>query len=459
MQIAQTLTGRLKEWVGQEENQPPFILAFSCVVGILAGFGAFLLKRMIAWTHAGLNAALHLSIHQWWLVILPLVGILIAVAYQKWIAKGNMVHSTARILEYVNSKNYAIPRGMMINPIVACAVTLGFGGSAGSEGPIAYAGAAVGSNLGRTLGLNDDMLRIMIGIGAGAGIAGIFKSPIAGMLFTLEVLRMNLGAIPVTGLVASCVLASITCYACTGTSLYLPFTETADNSLHFGWVCGVGVFCGIYSIIYNSITKWMQKFFDTRKRKWVNWLSSGIIVGIILWMFPSIYGEGYPVMTKFINGDYSDVMTTGLMATGTADMTKFLIVLAAMLVLKALATVCTNSGGGVAGSFAPTLFVGAVAGTLFALLVKAIFGIELSVPLCALFGMSACFAGIIHAPVMAFFLVVEMTGTFQLMFPTFVCAVVSYATVKLITPASRYVESGLDDFSSLFTSKKTNQKS
>lgn len=454
MQIAQTLTARLKAWVGQEENQPPFILAFSCVVGILAGFGAFLLKWMIATVHSGLNTVFHLGEHQWMFAVLPLVGILIAVAYQKWIARGNMVHSTARILEYVNSKNYAIPRGMMINPIVACAITLGFGGSAGAEGPIAYAGAAAGSNLGRMLGLDQNLMRIVIGIGAGAGIAGIFKSPIAGMLFTLEVMKMNLGAIPVTGLVASCVLASITCYACTGTSLYLPFTETDIPNMRFGWVCGVGVFCGIYSIVYNSITKWMQKFFDSRKHPWVSWISSGLTVGMILWMFPSIYGEGYPVMTKFINGNYSDVLTSGLLATGTGNMTKFLLILAVMLVLKALATVCSNSGGGVAGSFAPTLFVGAMAGTLFALVVKATSGVELSVPLCALFGMAACFAGIIHAPVMAFFLVVEMTGTFQYMFPMFVCAVVSYATVKLITPASRYVESGLDDLTSLFARRK-----
>lgn len=453
MQAAQNLIAKLKAWVGQEENQSPFILAFSCVIGIMAGFGAFLLKWMISAIHRGLNAALHLGEHEWWLAVLPLVGILIAVGYQKWIAKGNMVHSTARILEYVNSKNYAIPKGMMINPIVACAITLGFGGSAGAEGPIAYAGAAAGSNLGRMLGLSEDLLRIMIGIGAGAGIAGIFKSPIAGMLFTLEVMKMNLGAIPVTGLVASSVLASITCYACTGTSLYLPFTQVDIPNMRFGWVCGVGVFCGLYSIVYNSITKWMQAFFDTRKRKWVSWVSAGVIVGVILWMFPAIYGEGYPVMTKFINGDYSDVMAKGLFATGTADMTKFMLVLAVMLVLKALATVCSNSAGGVAGSFAPTLFVGAVAGTLFALVIKGMFGIELSVPLCALFGMAACFAGIIHAPVMAFFLVVEMTGTFQYMFPTFVCAVVSYATVKLITPASRYMESGLDDFASLFSHK------
>lgn len=454
MQIIQRLEAAVKAWVGRTEGRPAFTLALSCVVGILAGFGAFLLKWMIAEVHGGLNAALHLGKHQWWLAVLPLAGILMAVAYQKWIAKGNMVHSTARILDYVNSKNYAIPGGMMVNPILACAITLGFGGSAGAEGPIAYAGAAAGSNLGRRLGLDEDMMRIMIGIGAGAGIAGIFKSPIAGMLFTLEVMKMNLGAIPVTGLVAACVLASITCFACTGTSLYLPFTQENLPNLTFWWVCGVGVFCGIYSIVYNSITKWMQKFFDTRRRKWVSWVSGGVIVGVILWMFPSIYGEGYPVMTKFINGDYSDVMTSGLLATGTADMTKFIIVLAVMLVLKALATVCSNSAGGVAGSFAPTLFVGAVAGTLFALMVRSIFGIELPIPLCALFGMSACFAGIIHAPVMAFFLVVEMTGASQYMFPLFVCAVVSYATVMVITPTSRYVESGLDDLTSLFSRKK-----
>lgn len=422
----------LRQWVGRTENQPAFILGISCVVGIMAGFGAFLLKRMIYWVHDLLRFTLHITDHIWLLAVLPLCGILLAVAYQRWVARGNMVHCTKQILRYLNTKNYALPPGMMVNPLVACALTLGFGGSAGAEGPVAYAGASAGSNLGRWLGVDQDMMRILIGIGAGAGIAGIFKSPVAGVLFTLEVMRMSLGALPVTGLMASCVCASITCYACTGTKLYLPFTIADEPGMHLGWVCGVGIFCGIYSILYNQITAWMQRFFDSQRHKWVGWLSSGAIVGIILYMFPSIYGEGYRVMTKFINGEYGDVLTDGLMATSTADMTHFIVVLAIMLVLKALATVCTNSAGGVAGSFAPTLFVGAVAGTLFALIVNSLFGVNLPPSNCALYGMAACFAGIIRAPIMAFFLIVEMTGTFQFMFPMFVCAIISYAAVKLI---------------------------
>lgn len=430
--MMQTWAAAIRQWVGRDENRPTFILASSVVVGVMSGFAAFLLKRMIYWTQQLLALTLHPDHRQWFFAVLPLCGILLAVAYQRWIARGNMVHSTRHILEYLSTKQYAIPPGMMINPLVACAITLGFGGSAGSEGPVAYAGASAGSNLGRWLGVDSDMMRVLIGIGAGAGIAGIFKSPIAGMLFTLEVMRMNIGALPVTGLVTACVCASITCYACTGTSLYLPFTIAEQPDMPFGWICAVGVFCGIYSVVYNAITHWMQRFFDSCRHKWVNWLSSGAIVGIILWMFPSIYGEGYPVMTKFINGEYGDVLNMGLMATPTADISVFMIVLAVMLVLKALATVCTNSAGGVAGSFAPTLFVGAVAGTLFALGANALFGLDLPTSNCALYGMAACFAGIIHAPVMAFFLVVEMTGTFQFMFPMFVSAVASYVTVKVL---------------------------
>ncbi|MDE6018876.1 MAG: chloride channel protein, partial [Muribaculaceae bacterium] len=179
MQVIKDLSAKIKAWGARKENANVFILGFACVVGCFAGFGAFLLKRAIHYV----SVFAHWIIHQaplqwehmeWWYLVLPLVGILIAVAWQKWVARANMVDSTEHIKEYLASKNYDIPGGMIYNPIGACGITLGFGGSAGAEGPIAYAGAAVGSKLGRVFGLDENMLRVMIGIGAGAGIAGIF---------------------------------------------------------------------------------------------------------------------------------------------------------------------------------------------------------------------------------------------------------------------------------------------
>ncbi len=431
----QEISDKIKQWGAQKENVNVFILGFACVVGCLAGFGAFLLKRAIHYVSLLAHNIMHHApvdwMHaEWWLLIFPLVGILIAVAWQKWIARANMVDSTGHIKEYLASKNYDIPSGMIYNPIATCGITLGFGGSAGAEGPIAYAGAAIGSKLGRIFGLDDNMLRVMIGIGAGAGIAGIFKSPIAGVLFTLEVLRMNMAAIPVTALILSSVCASVTCYAFTGTHLYLPYNLGETESIGIHWVLLLGIFCGLYSLIYNWITATMKSFFKSRKKQWISWVSGGLITGIILLMFPAMYGEGYPEMTKLINGNQADILSTGLLATKTADTTHFLIILAIMLVLKALATVCSNSAGGVAGSFAPTLFAGAVAGTLFALLIKACFGIELPASLCAMIAMGGAFSGIIKAPVMAIFLISEMTGATAYILPICLCSIVSFILVK-----------------------------
>ena len=367
---------------------------------------------------------------EWWLLALPLVGILLAVAWQKWIAKADMVHSTEHIKAYLASKNYDIPTRMTFDPIAACGITLGFGGSAGAEGPIAYAGAAIGSKLGRVFGLDTDMLRVMIGIGAGAGIAGIFKSPIAGVLFTLEVLRMNMAAIPVTALILASVCASVSCYAFTGTHLYLPYELGETESLGIHWVVILGVFCGLYSLLYNWITATMQRFFKSRKRQWASWLSGGLIAGGILFLFPSMDGEGYPEMTKLINGVHHDILAGGPLDIEVSRTGLFIAVLALLLVLKALATVCSNSAGGVAGSFAPTLFAGAVAGTLFALLVKHWTGIDLPAPLCAMIAMGGAFAGIVKAPVMSIFLISEMTGATEYILPICICALVSFAIVK-----------------------------
>ena len=196
------------------------------------------------------------------------------------------------------------------------------------------------------------------------------------------------------------------------------------------WVVLLGVFCGIYSLLYNWITLSMQKFFKGRKHKWVAWLSGGLIAGGILFLFPSMYGEGYPEMTKLINGIHHDILAGGPLDVDVSDTVRFIAVLSVLLVLKALATVCSNSAGGVAGSFAPTLFAGAVAGTLFALLVKHWFGIDLPAPLCAMIAMGGAFAGIVKAPVTSIFLISEMTGATEYILPICVCALVSFALVR-----------------------------
>ncbi len=442
MHLIAELSDKIKAWGARKENVNVFILGFACVVGCLAGFGAFLLKRAIhfvsLFAHWIINKApLEWEHAEWWLLVFPLVGILIAVVWQKWIAKANMVDSTGHIKDYLASRNYDIPAGMMYNPIAACGITLGFGGSAGAEGPIAYAGAAVGSKLGRVFGLDDNMLRVMIGIGAGAGIAGIFKSPIAGVLFTLEVLRMNMAAIPVTALILSSVCASVTCYAFTGTHLYLPYNLGESETLPIYWVALLGLFCGLYSLLYNWVTATMQKFFKSRKHQWVSWLTGGAIAGIILLMFPSMYGEGYPEMTKLINGVHHDILAGGPLDVSSADTVRFIAVLTLLLVLKALATVCSNSAGGVAGSFAPTLFAGAVAGTLFALLVRQWLGIDLPAPLCAMIAMGGAFAGIVKAPVMSIFLISEMTGATEYILPICICSIVSFALVRSVGAVSK----------------------
>lgn len=242
---------------------------------------------------------------------------------------------------------------------------------------------------------------------------------------------MNLAAIPVTALILSSVCASVTCYAFTGTHLYLPYNLGESETLPIHWVIVLGLFCGLYCLLYNWITATMQKFFNSRKHQWVSWVTGGAIAGMILLMFPSMYGEGYPEMTKLINGVHHDILAGGPLDVSTSDTTRFIMVLTLLLVLKALATVCSNSAGGVAGSFAPTLFAGAVAGTLFALLMKHWFDVDLPPALCAMIAMGGAFAGIVKAPVMSIFLISEMTGATEYILPICVCALVSFALVKI----------------------------
>lgn len=426
-------------WGVDRMSQKSILFTVAFIVGLLTGTCAFLLKKAIGGVSELLVGNIPADGPDWMLLVWPVVGIVLTGIYVRYILRDNVEHGVAQLLvDIADRKVYINPR-LMYGSMVASTLTLGFGGSAGSEGPIACTGAAIGSNVARWCGLSRRMVMIMIGCGAGAGIAGIFKAPFGGMLFTLEVLKMELTTVSVIALIIAAVTASTMAYVLSGMTFDLPWIDVAafDTSA-LPYIIVFGVFCGFYSYYYAMVMKKLGARYGSIRNPWVRNISSGAALAVILFFFPMLYGEGYSVIGDIINGNNAEVFRGSLFAPHSGSVTTLIIMTALALLVKCWAACSSNSGGGVAGDFAPTLFAGALAGLLFATGMNELFDLHLSTANFALVGMASVMAGAIRAPLMAIFLTVEMAASYTFFLPILIGASVSYAIVKSLTPGSFY---------------------
>lgn len=425
---------RFGRWLDSHVDRRVVLFCVMVIVGLLAGVGAYLLKHMIGWLSRLLTSGLDSFSFNWQLLVLPLVGIVAVGAIVKYIFRIPLAHGPERVKAQLKQGDlYFAPR-RMIYPMLAATVTLGFGGSAGSEGPIASTGAAIGGNIGRWLRLDRKMLLTVIGCGAGAGIAGIFKSPLGGAFYTLEVMQTPMTTITVLALLVCTIVAGMTAYALGGFTLDL---QMADASAAFEpklmpFVIAVGIMCGVYALYYRYIMALIEKLLTSIRRDWVKWISAGVGLSIAVALLPALYGEGYGVAGSLLNNHSGALLADGLFATGSGGVTLLLWVSLATVMVKCFATSATNNGGGVAGNFAPTLMAGSVVGFLFAVAVNHFFGLDLPVGLFVLYGMAGVMAGAVRAPLMALMLCTEMVGAYSQFFPMMIVVAISFSIVKFV---------------------------
>ncbi len=406
------------------------LITASLIAGIAIGAGAHVLKALVRQISLLCTRDFHATGGNYELLIIPIGGIIVTGLIVRYLFRHQLEGSTGRIKSKMAAHDPYLPTELTVAPIVASSVTLGCGGSAGSEGPIAYAGAAIGSNIGRWFGLTRQQAMVMMTCGAGAGIAAIFKAPIGGMLFTLEVLAMTLTTASVMQLILMCLASSLTCFTLSGftpdMSFMHPAPFTASDLLP---TLALGLFCGVYSAYYLRTGGMIRRRLQKMKRPLARNVVSGAILGVALFCFPALYGEGYSLMSKVINGNVAAVLD-GMAFTVDRNI---LWALAGILLTKGIACYASNSGGGVAGDFAPTLFAGCMAGALFALATGALGICHLDAGNYALAGMAGVMAGAIRAPFMAIFITVEMSFTTSLLLPVTICAFISYyASLTLV---------------------------
>ena len=436
------LSERFVLWTVNHLSRRQLTLTLAFFVGVLAAVAAYVLHTAIHLIQHYLSATLASNQINWFYLVYPVAGILITMLFVRYVVRDNISHGITRILYAISTKQGRLPKHNMWSSVVASAITIGFGGSVGAEAPIVLTGSAIGSNLARRFHLDSKTIYMLVGCGASAAIAGIFKAPIAGLVFTVEVLMIDLTMGSLLPILIACVTATCFTYALSGENSLFSFTlESEWTVIRTPANILLGIACGIVSLYFiRSMTFFDNIFSKLADRPYVKWLVGGVALSTLIFIFPSLYGEGYAAINVLLNGkspaDWNVIMEHSLFS-GHGEL--LLIYVALVLVTKSMATASTNGGGGCGGTFAPSLFVGAFAGFLFARTWNTYnFSIYIPENNFALLGMAGVMSGVMHAPLTGVFLIAELTGGYNLFIPLLIVSTVSYLTIYIFEPYSIY---------------------
>lgn len=431
---------RCVTWRERHIREGRFIYLLALIVGVICGLAAQLLKYLIHLISGFLKANLSDTSANFTYLIYPVAGILLVTLFVKYVVKDNISHGVTRVLYAISQRKSRLKKKNCYASLIASSVTIGFGGSVGAEGPIVFTGAAIGSNIGQAFRLSPKILMILVGCGAAAGIAGIFRAPIAGMLFTLEVLMIDFTGATVMPLLISSITGATVAYIFEGYDNEFFFSQSEPFlTRKIPYTILLGVACGFISLYFTRMMFAMEGLFRKLKHSWLRIIIGGALLAGLIFLFPPLYGEGYGAINTLLDGNASSIVD-GSFFYVDRDSVWFIALYIGLIVLtKVFATSATNGAGGVGGTFAPSLFVGAMAGFLFAYCLNNLdLGIDISNKNFALMGMAGVMSGVMHAPLMAIFLTAEMTGGYDLFLPLLIVSTLSYMTIKLFLPYSIY---------------------
>lgn len=435
------LLGRFLVWRVKNINQKHFILILSLLVGIFSGLAAVILKNTIHATHSLLTHNFNEENLNYLYLAYPMIGILITVILVKFVVKDNLGHGISKILYAISKQNGHIKHHHNYSSILTSTFTIGFGGSVGAEAPIVLTGASIGSTLGRLFRMNTKTIFLLIGCGASGAIAGIFKAPIAGLVFTLEVLMLDLTMASIVPLLISAVTSATVAYFFLGKEVEFAFTLEAPFLLNnIPYYLILGVVAGLISLYFTRSVMSVEKHLGVIKNPFAKWVLGGISLSFLIFLFPPLYGEGYNTITDLLNGHTQEVMNESLFYQFHDNIWVLLAFLALLLIFKAFATATTTGSGGIGGIFAPTLFMGGVTGYLFARLTNNMGFVELPTSHFTLVGMAGLMAGVMHAPLTAIFLIAEITNGYGLFIPLMITSTIAYLTIMYFEPHSIYTK-------------------
>ncbi len=436
-----TFIRRIVEWRESHVSDKQFVLLLAVFVGFFAAVAAFVLHWIIRQIQLLLTSGFVANDVNWLYLVYPVIGIYLTSLFIKHIVKDNISHGITRILYAISSKRSRLKAHNMWSSVIASAITIGFGGSVGAEAPIVLTGSAIGSNLGKAFKMDNRTLMLLVGCGAAAAIAGIFKAPIAGLVFTLEVLMIDLTMASLLPILVSAVTAVLFSYLFNGSDSLFQYTMSD------GWMIErvpayilLGVFGGLISLYFIRTMNFCEGVFSRLRHSYQRLLLGGIVLSMLIFLFPALYGEGYSSINILLNGkteaDWAQVMNNSIFA---GDGRWLVLYIFFVLATKVFATSATNGGGGCGGTFAPSLFIGAVGGFFFARVwnMEQI-GIYIPEKNFAMLGMAAVMAGVMHAPLTGVFLIAELTGGYAMFIPLMVVSIFAFLTINIFEPHSIY---------------------
>lgn len=432
---------RFLAWKNRHIREQHFLVFVSFLVGILTALAALILKTLIHFIQHLLTDNFSIANVNYMYLIYPIVGILIAGLFVRYIVRDDIGHGVTKILYAISQRKSYIRAHNMYTSIIASSITIGFGGSVGAEAPIVLTGSAIGSNLGRFFRIEQRYLMLLIGCGAAGAIAGIFKAPIAGLVFVVEVLMLDLTMTTILPLLVTSVTAATFTYVVSGTGAMFQFAHAEPFLLErIPYVIALGIFCGLVALYFTRAMDATENVFR-KLNYWQKFAVGASILSILIFLFPPLYGEGYNTINLLligINGSEA-IMDGSLFYTLKGSNWGIIGLLGSLLIFKVFASSATNGAGGTGGIFAPSLFLGCIAGFAFAYVIN---GSHLSPFLphenFALMGMAGVMAGVMHAPLTGTFLIAELTGGYELLLPLLIVSTISFATIKLFEPHSIY---------------------
>lgn len=421
-------------------KQRRLVLFLSVVIGVLSGLAAVLLKNTVHYTNELVTSGFDFGEGNYIYLALPLIGIGLTVLFATFVVRDNISHGVSRILFAISKKNGRLNPHNMYSSMVGSTLTIGFGGSMGLEAPIVLTGSSIGSFLGRKFHLSHKMINILIGAGATGAVAGIFKAPIAAVVFSLEVLMLDLTMVTLIPLLISAAVAASIAFFFMGSGVLFSFDLIDPFYIrHIPYYMLLGVFTGLVSLYFTRMTMFVEGNMKQIKMKWVRWLLGGVLLGIMIYVFPALYGEGYEFMFELVNQKVESLANVSLFGE-FSSVWLLILFLGLIMIFKVVAMAVTGGAGGVGGIFAPSLFMGSIAGMFFSKLINQIPYINVPERNMALVGMAGVMAGVMHAPLTGIFLIAESTGSYELFTPLIFTAVIAYLTIMLFEPHGIYTK-------------------
>lgn len=442
IQEKKTLLQRFIVWRSKHIKDKQFILILSFLVGIFTAFAAYVLKFLVEYIKEFLTENFDSTGVNWLYLVYPVVGIFLTSLFIRKVVRDDISHGVTKILYAISRKQSRIKRHNIWSSVCASAITIGCGGSVGAEAPIVLTGSAIGSNLGSIFRMDHRTLMLLVGCGAAGAVSGIFKAPIAGLVFTLEVLMIDLTMASLLPLLITSVTAASVSYLLTGTEAMFQFHLDYPFALErIPYAIALGIFCGLVAWYFTRSMNWIENIFRRYSNPYIKFLIGGAMLSVLIFLFPPLYGEGYDTISLLLNGttnaEWETVMNNSLFYGSSSLLVLYLILI---ILFKVFASSATNGGGGCGGIFAPSLFLGCITGFVFSYVCNEFHIGNVFIPEknFALMGMAGLMSGVMHAPLTGIFLIAELTGGYQLFLPLMIVSVSAYLTIIVFEPHSIY---------------------